>query len=425
MAESTKLRRGRGKAPEDLASNGRAEDESEAMDATQDEQSGPESQGDESPSGERGKPTLTSELRDTIREAAIEVLRPVARKATMSAAKYAVTKGPDLMKDKVAPKISDAGGAGALAKGVASKGGGVASTVSGAASGITDKLGGIGGKGKDKKGKAPTGTGRGRRLPVQVYVDVAADLETTYDQFTQFEDWPQFMHRVEKIEQRDDTTLMWHENIWGVRRQWEAEITEQIPCERLTWRSTGGPQTVGVATFHRMSDRLTRVYVNLDFQPQGLFEKTASGMRLSRRALTSDLMRFKAFVEMRDEATGEWRGKIEEGEVVEESEGGGEEGEASEDERDEPQASEEEEFEDEEEPEAEEESADEEEPEAEEDVEEEDEEAEEPEAEADEDYADEDEEEEPEEEPEEQPKKAARKPARARPRRKPATRARG
>jgi uncharacterized membrane protein len=151
---------------------------------------------------------------------------------------------------------------------------------------------------------------------VQVYVDVAADLETTYDQFTQFEEWPNFMHRVEKIEQRDDTTLMWHENIWGVRRSWEAEITEQTPCERIAWRSQNGPQSVGVATFHRLSDQLTRVYVTMDFQPQGLFEKTASGLRISRRALKSDLMRFKAFVEMRDEATGAWRGRIEDGEVA-------------------------------------------------------------------------------------------------------------
>jgi uncharacterized membrane protein len=321
MAESTRLRRSSGQSADKLASDGRAEAEREGPEA----QEGPAAQEDvaEAGNGEEereprdgGERTLTSELRETIREAAIEVLRPVARKATTSAAKYAVSKGPELVKDRVAPKISEAGGAGALAKGVASKGGGVASSVTGAASGITEKLGG-----KGKKGKSPTGTGRGRRLPVQVYVDVASDLETTYDQFTQFEDWPQFMHRVEKIEQRDDTTLMWHENIWGVRRSWEADITEQKPCERIAWRSKEGPQSVGVATFHRLSDNLTRVYVNLDFQPQGLFEKTASGTRISRRALKSDLMRFKAFVEMRDEATGAWRGRVEEAEVVEPPEG--------------------------------------------------------------------------------------------------------
>jgi uncharacterized membrane protein len=318
------------------------------------------------------RPTLVSELKDTVREAALEVLRPVAREAATSAAAFAATKGPGLVKDKVAPKVAEAGGAGALAKGALSKGSGVAGDVVG-------KIGNLRGD-----GKRPPGHGRGRRLPVQEYVDVAVDLETAYDQWTQFEEFPSFMHRVERVEQRDDTTLMWHENIWGVRRSWEAEIIEQTPSERIVWRSKSGPQQTGVVTFHRLSDRLTRVQVNLDFQPQGLFEKTASGFRMARRALRSDLMRFKAFMEMRDEPTGAWRGRIEEGEVVE---GGGD---GRKPEEEEPEA-------EEEEPEAE---AEEEEPEAE----------EEPTGEA-EDYEDEDEydEEEEEEEPEEEPKKPIRR----------------
>jgi hypothetical protein len=125
-------------------------------------------------------------------------------------------------------------------------------------------------------------------------------------------------HRVQRVEQRDETHVVFHEKIWGVRRQWEAEIVEQRPNQRIKWQSTSGPRNVGVISFHQLHDpRLTRVQVNLDFQPRGLFEKTASGFRMSRRALRSDLMRFKAFIEMRDEETGEWRGKIEEGDVVE------------------------------------------------------------------------------------------------------------
>ncbi len=365
--------------------------------------------------------TITGELKDAVREAAIEVLRPVARKATTSAAKYAVTQGPTLVKDKLAPKVADAGGAAGIAKGVASKSGGIAETVGGVASGIGSKL--PGGK---KEGKSPSGTGRGRRLPVEEWIDVGVDIETAYDQFTQFEDWPQFMHRVERIEQRDDTTLMWHENIWGVRRSWEAEITEQTPCERLVWRSKNGPQTLGVVTFHRLSDNLTRIMITMDFQPKGLFEKTSSGTRISRRALKSDLMRFKAFIELRDEATGSWEGRIEDGEVVDEQdEGDDDEIQASEDQDDEPRAADDEEededFEDEEEePEA---SEDDDYVEDEEEEDEEEDEDEKPrgrgngrfERESDEaDEADED-------EPEEAPKpRRRRKPAAASPRRKPA-----
>jgi uncharacterized membrane protein len=353
MAETTKRVRRRAKD--------RAEQtQDSASDVTNGAGGREEDSDDERSSSSSGTATITSELKDAFREAAIEVLRPVMRKATTAAAKYAVTQGPSLVKDKVAPKVADAGGAANIAKGVASKGGGIAETVGGVASGIGSKL--PGGK---KEGKSPSGTGRGRRLPVEEWIDVGVDLETAYNQFTQFEDWPEFMHRVERIEQRDDTTLMWHENIWGVRRSWEAEITEQTPCERLVWRSKNGPQTLGVVTFHRLSDNLTRIMITMDFQPKGLFEKTSSGTRISRRALKSDLMRFKAFIELRDDATGSWDGRIEDGEVVDETEDDEEQDEQprasdeededfvededeDEDEEEEPEASEDEDFVDEE-----------------------------------------------------------------------------
>jgi len=320
----------------------RAKDTTDQVDAVKDEApnvtNGGEPRDEESGDDRsRGGPTITSELKETFREAMIEVLRPVMRKATTSAAKYAVTQGPNLVKDKVAPRIADAGGAAGIAKGVASKGGGVAGAVGGVASELGSKLGG-----KSKEGKSPSGTGRGRRLPVEEFIDVGVDLETAYNQFTQFEDWPKFMHRVERLEQRDDATLMWHENIWGVRRSWEVEITTQIPCERLVWRSKNGPQTIGVATFHRLSDNLTRVMITMDFQPQGLFEKTSSGTRISRRALVSDLMRFKGFIELRDEATGAWDGRIEDGEVVDDQDAEEDEPPEGREEDEEPQAAEDE-----------------------------------------------------------------------------------
>jgi uncharacterized membrane protein len=266
--------------------------------------------------------TVRDELRSIVREAALEVLGPVARKATTDAAKYAVSQGPRLAKDTVAPKIKDvmgprieeAGGAGNLAKNALASVTGSEGVLSKVGEGLLSKVG-VG------DGADALGTGKGRRLPVQESVDVAVPIENAYNQFTQFEEFPQFMHRVEKVEQRDDTHLVWHEKIWGVNRQWEAEITEQRPNERIAWKSLSGTATTGVVTFHSLSDRLTRIEVNLDFQPHGLFEKTASGLRMSRRALKSDLMRFKAFIETREDETGAWRGAIEEAEVVELPEG--------------------------------------------------------------------------------------------------------
>jgi uncharacterized membrane protein len=363
MAGAARTARGRAKNATKQADNGRSSVEDEVQDVAGD---------DERQSGSGGGQTITGELKDTFREAAVEVLKPVMRKATMSAAKYAVKEGPSLFKDKIAPKLEEAGGAGELVKGVASKGGGLAESVGGVASGIGGKL-----TGKKKEGESPSGTGRGRRLPVEESIDVGVDLETAYDQFTQFEDWPKFMHRVERIEQRDEATLMWHENIWGIRRSWEAEITDQVPCERIAWRSKGGTQTIGVVTFHRLSDTLTRILMTVDFQPKGLFEKTASGTRISRRAIKSDLMRFKGFIELRDEATGEWRGRIEDGELAdEEPEDERDEDFEDEDVEEQPEGEADDDFEDEEEPE--------EEPEAEEEDDE-------PEAEVDESFEDEEE----------------------------------
>jgi hypothetical protein len=154
---------------------------------------------------------------------------------------------------------------------------------------------------------------------VQEYIDVAVPIDLAYDQWTQFEEFPRFMRGVEHIEQRDDTTLVWSEKLWGVRRSWVAEITDQRPLERIAWRSTSGPQHAGVVTFHKLSDRLTRIQVSLDHQPKGLFERAASGMRYTARALESDLKRYKALVEMSEDATGAWRGRVEEGQVAEES----------------------------------------------------------------------------------------------------------
>src|SRR4051812_14672956 len=234
-----------------------------------------------------------SQIRGVMSEAAVAVLAPVAKKFATQAAKMAIERGPELLEDTILPKLQDAGGM---------------------VGGLGEKLGG----GKDKQGGAGDGTGKGRRMPIQQSVDVAAPLEVVYDQFTQFEDFPKFMHRVERVEQRDDDCVVFHGKIWGIRRMWQAEIVEQRPDERIVWRTVGGVTHVGVVTFHELSERLTRVELNLDIDPEGVMEKIARGARFAKRAARADLKRFKAFVEMHDEETGAWRGAIEDGEVVDE-----------------------------------------------------------------------------------------------------------
>jgi len=233
---------------------------------------------------------------------------PVAAAAGTLVSSYAVKKVPDLLRARGGEEAEKLGKR-ALegVQGAASQSGGIAGKAA-------EKL--LGGGGEDGDGggaKQPAkGWGRGRRLPIQCSFDVAVPVEVAYDQWTQFEDFPEFMHRVEQIEQKDDETLVWHENVWGIRRSWEAEIVEQVPDERIVWRSDDRGGHSGVVTFHELSDRLTRVELNVDLQPEGMFEKLASGLRFHRRAIKTDLQRYKAFVEMRNEETGAWREEIHE-----------------------------------------------------------------------------------------------------------------
>ena len=145
-------------------------------------------------------------------------------------------------------------------------------------------------------------------------------MSVAYNQFTQFEEWPKFMHRVQSVSQEDETHLKFKTKIWLFSREFTAEIEEQRPDERILWNVTDGITHHGVATFHEIAPRLTRVEINVDVEPSGLIEKSARGMRHVKRAIRADLHRYKAYTMMNEEADGEWRGTIEDGEVKEEAE---------------------------------------------------------------------------------------------------------
>jgi uncharacterized membrane protein len=210
--------------------------------------------------------TVGEELRAIVREAALEVLVPVARRATRQAAMYAVRRAPQLARDTIAPKlgaaIGEAGGPGAFAKGALS-------SIAGARSEMLEKAG-LG-------GEAEAHPWRERPLPVEESIDVGVPVETAYDWFTEFEEYAEVLSRGETVDER--------------------------PNERIEWRSTDGVDATAVVTFHRLSDRLTRVMVTYDYRPQGLVEKTSSLFRTAPRGVSADLMRFKAFVEMSEEDT--------------------------------------------------------------------------------------------------------------------------
>jgi uncharacterized membrane protein len=145
---------------------------------------------------------------------------------------------------------------------------------------------------------------------VTASVDVHAPVSRVYNQWTQFESFPQFMGGVEKITQVDPTHTHWVTNIGGVRREFDAEITEQHPDERIAWKSTDGKTHAGVVTFHKLAPAETRVTVQLEWQPEGIAEKAGAIAGLDDHQVASDLDRFKSFVENRNAETGAWRGEV-------------------------------------------------------------------------------------------------------------------
>jgi uncharacterized membrane protein len=177
-------------------------------------------------------------------------------------------------------------------------------------------LPGGGGQGGGKGKKGTPGVGKGRRMPVQQAVDIAVPLSVTYNQWTQFEEWPQFMHRLDQATQEDDCTVSFRTKVWGMSKEFVGQIIEQRPDERIQWSVSEGVAHTGAVTFHELAPRLTRVQVSLDVEPGSWIEKMARGMRHVKRAVRGDLARFKAFIEMQEVETGAWRGVIHDGEVV-------------------------------------------------------------------------------------------------------------
>ncbi|MGW0805061.1 SRPBCC family protein [Nonomuraea sp. NPDC002799] len=140
--------------------------------------------------------------------------------------------------------------------------------------------------------------------------DVRVPVRVAYNQWTQFESFPEFMEGVESVKQLGDTRTAWVAEIAGVRREFEAEITEQHPDERVAWRTTDRPHQAGVVTFHRIDAETTRVTLQMEYDPEGLLETAGDWLQIVRMRVVGDMKRFKQFIESRGGETGGWRGEV-------------------------------------------------------------------------------------------------------------------
>lgn len=155
---------------------------------------------------------------------------------------------------------------------------------------------------------------------VEEAIEVRVPVRTAYDQWTQFEEFPEFMEGVEQVRQLDDSTMHWVAQIAGQRREWDAKVTLQVPDQRVEWSSTSGERNAGAVTFQQIDPDLTRVVLQLDYEPEGAIEKAGDALGLVKRRAKGDLERFRDFIERRGAESGAWRGEIRGGEPVRDDE---------------------------------------------------------------------------------------------------------
>jgi uncharacterized membrane protein len=145
---------------------------------------------------------------------------------------------------------------------------------------------------------------------IEESVEVMVPVRTAYNQWTQFEAFPQFMEGVEQVRQLTDTKVHWVAEIAGQRREWDSEITEQVPDQRIAWRSTEGATNAGVVTFHRLDEGKSKIMLQLEFEPENIIEQAGDKLGFVKGRAKGDLKRFKAFIESEGRESGAWRGEV-------------------------------------------------------------------------------------------------------------------
>src|SRR6478609_7819025 len=257
--------------------------------------------------------STSSEAMDKLKHVSSDLMKAVGDKAMQTAAERVGG-----MTDRLEGIANGGPISKAATKGIEAKAQGdspVAGAVKGLASGIKDKVTGGGGKGS----KSPKAT---KATNIIETIDVGVPVRVAYNQWTEFGAFPSFMKKVEKVEAQDDNKLAWKAQIVWSHRTWEASILEQIPDERIVWKSKGEKGHVdGAVTFHELGPNLTRILIVLEYYPQGLFERTGNIWRAQGRRVRAEFKHFRRHVMTRtilepDEVEG-WRGTIEDGKVVE------------------------------------------------------------------------------------------------------------
>lgn len=146
---------------------------------------------------------------------------------------------------------------------------------------------------------------------VEKDIEVNLPVRAVYNQWTQFEEFPNFMEGVKEVRQLDDRRLHWRAEVAGREHEWDAEIREQVPDERIIWQNTSGSLNAGQVSFLSLGPERTRVHLEMSYEPDGVTETVGDALGLLSNRVEGDLENFKEFIESRGRESGAWRGEIE------------------------------------------------------------------------------------------------------------------
>ncbi|MEU4358944.1 SRPBCC family protein [Streptomyces virginiae] len=259
---------------------------------------------------------------DVVGNPATDRLKDELRRYLTARAEDAVTRLGERLGAHVARLAEPGAAKGSLAKGLAEGGKALGEGKSPARAALAAGTSAVKDTLKEKAqslvgGGRTSGGGTSKSVTIVEDIDVGVPVREAYDQWTQFQEFSTFAKGVVSVETADDTTTNWKVKVAKSTRSWQANVTEQIPDERIAWTTHGAKGTVrGVVTFHPITDDLTRVLLVLEYFPKGLFEKTGNLWRAQGRRARLDLKLYRKFLMLRGEATDGWRGEIRDGEVV-------------------------------------------------------------------------------------------------------------
>jgi uncharacterized membrane protein len=140
--------------------------------------------------------------------------------------------------------------------------------------------------------------------------EIDAPVRAVYNQWTQFEEFPRFMDGVKEVRQLDDTHLHWRASIAGKDKEWDSEIVEQVPDQRIAWRSTSGAPNAGTVRFEPLNKERSRVHLTMEYEPKGFIENVGDAVGILDRKVEKAVEDFKRLIERRGQETGAWRGEV-------------------------------------------------------------------------------------------------------------------